>query len=188
LRDLLTVLALFVALFLLAAIVTRLDSEAIAGRAKIVDGDSIEIGATRIRLIGIDAPEYGQNCQKGGEVAACGRMARDHLRGLIAGRPVVCAGREHDRYDRLLAECRAGETELNAAMVRDGWAVDFGGYGAQEAEARRARRGLWATQFEMPSDWRANARLEWVGQERFNPLALLRQALTVFADCLTSWL
>ena len=37
--------------------------EIIAGRARVVDGDSLEIGAARIRLFGIDAPEGAQHCR-----------------------------------------------------------------------------------------------------------------------------
>ncbi|MBO5441212.1 MAG: hypothetical protein J6A09_01420, partial [Alphaproteobacteria bacterium] len=31
---------------------------------KVVDGDSLEIGPSRIRLTGIDAPEYLQQCKR----------------------------------------------------------------------------------------------------------------------------
>jgi endonuclease YncB( thermonuclease family) len=44
-------------------------------------------------------------------------------------------------------------------MVRSGWAVDFrryskGAYADEEAQARAARRGLWAGEFEVPAQWR----------------------------------
>ena len=59
-----------------------------------------------------------------------------------------------DRYGRGLARCRQGETDINAALVREGHAVSYGAYRAEEDEARAAGRGIWATQFERPEAWR----------------------------------
>ena len=44
--------------------------------------------------------------------------------------------------------------------MRAGYAIDFmkGGYGAAEAEARAAKRGIWRGEFERPGDWRAKNR------------------------------
>ena len=36
----------------------------IMGKAKVIDGDSIEINEKKIRLFGIDAPEKKQKCKK----------------------------------------------------------------------------------------------------------------------------
>ena len=36
----------------------------ISGIAKVIDGDTIKIGKNKIRLLGIDAPEKKQQCQK----------------------------------------------------------------------------------------------------------------------------
>jgi len=52
--------------------------------------------------------------------------------------------------------------DLGEAMVRDGWAVasepGLQDYGDPEAEARAARRGLWAGTFQMPWEWRTERR------------------------------
>ena len=37
-------------------------AEDLTGRASVIDGDTIEIHGTRIRLEGVDAPESGQSC------------------------------------------------------------------------------------------------------------------------------
>lgn len=144
--------------FLLLALVTArfqgLGQREIAGRAFVGDGDSLELNGVRVRLIGIDAPEYGQTCVRDGQEYHCGHAARNFLKKLISGRPVVCKGRDNDRFGRFLAVCRAGETVLNPAMVHAGWAVGFGGYGTEENEARGAGRGLWAGDFQLPRDWR----------------------------------
>ena len=56
-----------------------------------------------------------------------------------------------------------GPRELNAAMVRRGWAVDYtryshGAYRAEEAAARADGLGVWSGRFTLPEDWRRGAR------------------------------
>lgn len=130
------------------------DEPVIEGRARIVDGDSVEIRGAAIRLKGIDAPELAQVCRRAGEAYPCGQEARRHLTRLIAGEPLRCAVSGRDRYRRRLATCTAEGRDLNAAMVEDGWAVGYRGYDAAERLARNARRGLWEGTFERPQDWR----------------------------------
>jgi Staphylococcal nuclease homologue len=54
--------------------------------------------------------------------------------------------------------CHRGEIDLNAAMVREGWAVAFIEYAtdylAEEARAKRDRRGIWAGRFVVPAAYR----------------------------------
>lgn len=147
---------LALAALLVALLVSRESStQWVKGQADVIDGDSVRIAGREIRLEGIDAPEYHQTCRKEGAESPCGRQARDRLAALVGRGPIACAVDGHDRYGRDLAICRAGEVEINAAMVRQGAAVSFGRYDAEEAEARAAGRGLWATEFERPAAWRA---------------------------------
>jgi len=145
-------------LLLLAVVSSRLDrveTRRLAGDAVINDGDSITLKGERIRLRGIDAPEYGQTCRKGGATYPCGRRSRESLEHLASAGAVECAGWEHDRYGRLLAVCSSGGVELNRWQVEQGWAVAYGDYAEAEAAARERRLGLWAGSFERPRDWRA---------------------------------
>ena len=58
----------------------------LTGAAMAVDGDSIEIAGTRIRLEGIDAPELAQTCaDTQGQSWACGRAALRAVRAHSAG-------------------------------------------------------------------------------------------------------
>ena len=144
-------------LFLLIVVSIRLDrvaTQRLSGDAVVNDGDSITLNGERIRLRGIDAPEYRQTCERSGETYPCGRRAREALARLAAAGPVECAGWERDRYNRLLAVCTAGGIELNRRLVEEGWAIAYGDYGDVEAEARKNGRGLWAGTFERPRDWR----------------------------------
>lgn len=141
-------------LALVAARLDRVETRQAVGSAVVNDGDSLTISGQRIRLRGIDAPEYAQVCNKDGAGYRCGQMARSALVDLIAARPVTCTGWERDRYDRLLATCVAGAVELNRTLVREGWAVAYGDFESEERMARDSRSGLWAGEFERPRLWR----------------------------------
>jgi endonuclease YncB( thermonuclease family) len=130
------------------------------GPLQVVDGDSLRRGDTEIRLHGIDAPEYRQTCRdKHGTEYACGKQAANVLRSLVREGEVFCTPIETDRYGRAVAVCSKDGLDINGEMVRLGWAVAYSrhslSYVRLEAEARRARRGIWAGHFEPPEDYRA---------------------------------
>ncbi len=155
-------LATIVAVLLLAS-VPAFAAETISGRASVVDGDTIDIGGTRIRLNGIDAPESWQKCQRAdGTEYRCGAAAAFALDDfLAASRPTRCTPVDVDRYHRVVANCfRADGKSVNAWLVRTGNAVDWVRYshGAFEAEqdaARSAKIGFWGGRFELPCKARA---------------------------------
>ena len=130
----------------------------IAGRASVIDGDTIEIRGVRVRIGGIDAPESDQTCSRAEGVYLCGNFSAAHLDRLLAGRTVVCRG--HDRsYDRIVAACTVAGVDVGSAQVSAGWALDYvryskGRYAAAEAEARRAKAGIWQGEFVEPEAWR----------------------------------
>jgi endonuclease YncB( thermonuclease family) len=133
--------------------------EPISGIARIVDGDTLAIGDTKIRLEGIDAPESDQVClDRNAAKWNCGILARDRLVEHLDGRPIECTPTGIDRYHRTLAVCRLGSEDLNAWMVREGFALAFVKYSTayvgEESEARKAQRGLWSGAFIAPWDWR----------------------------------
>ncbi|OJU49860.1 MAG: nuclease [Mesorhizobium sp. 61-13] len=155
LLDYAVTIVLLGTLIVLTALLNEMDTRTAEGRAVIVDGDSIELGGQRIRLRGIDAPEYRQTCNRNGSEYPCGRAAREALVQLTAGRAVTCSGWRNDRYGRLLGDCKAGAVDLNSAQVAAGWAVAYGDFEVEEARARGAKAGIWAGTFEWPQDWRA---------------------------------
>ncbi len=152
--DAVLTVAIIGLLILLSARLDRVERRGIEGRATVNDGDSLTLGSERIRLRGIDAPEFTQTCRRQGADYPCGRRARDALAGLIGGKPVACAGWERDRYGRLLAACTAGGKDLNRALVEAGWAVAYGEFEAEERIARQNGAGLWAGSFDPPRVWR----------------------------------
>ena len=136
-------------------------ADIIAGPARVIDGDTIEVDGIHVRLFGIDAPEKKQTCSAGdGHDYSCGRVAASALAEKITGRPVRCQPRTTDRYGRTVAVCfDANDEDLNAWLVRSGLAIAYRKYSTayveDEDSARHARRGLWSGEFAEPSDWRA---------------------------------
>jgi len=129
------------------------------GSFYVIDGDTLSANGERLRLKGIDAPEYRQRCQRNGADWACGEEAREALATMIKTGAPECRGRERDRYGRLLVTCVAGDLDINAAMVRNGMAISYGAYASEERSARQAKAGLWASDFEKPSDYRREERM-----------------------------
>lgn len=122
------------------------------------DGDTVtchdnEGRAHRIRLLGIDAPEFEQRH---------GDASRAALARKVGERRVAVESRGFDRHGRLLATLWIDERNINREMVEEGHAWAFGGIAPDpdivdaEGRARRGRRGLWADDAaEEPSRWRA---------------------------------
>ena len=131
----------------------------LTGPVRVVDGDTIRLSAHRIRLHGIDAPESDQAClDPQGASWACGDAATERLSDLIGDDPVYCSERDIDRYQRIIGECFADGSNLNAALVAEGFAFAYRrfslDYAALEDEAREAGRGIWAGTVQAPWDHR----------------------------------
>jgi endonuclease YncB( thermonuclease family) len=80
------------------------------------------------------------------------------LKAHLAGRELTCAPTGLDRYRRVLAVCSlSGGGDVNAWMVRQGWAVAYGHAGTYRSEqdaAQAGRRGIWVGTFVPPAEWR----------------------------------
>lgn len=133
----------------------------ITGRATVIDGDTIEIAGQRIDLFGIDAPEGKQLCTIGGKSWRCGQQASFVLAEFIGKAWVRCNLKDRAPDRPAVAVCYLGKKNVNAWMVRNGWAVDYrskGAYGTEQMHARRNRLGIWRGDFIAPSDWRRGKR------------------------------
>ena len=134
--------------------------EFVKGTAAALTGDTIQVGSpghrtVTLHLWGIEAPKKVGYSEEG-------LYARTVLDDLLFehGQNVMCVV---DSFDRTAAVCRAGETDLGAAMLLSGWATadrtvllaDVPGgdsertqraaaYREAELRARRERKGLWA--------------------------------------------
>ena len=145
------------ALLLLPAIAQAAD---ITGPAKVREGDQIQIGASKIRLGGIDAPAVDQLCLNNtGERWTCGAAARDELIKHTDGKDWTCHVRQAaDRRGRVVARCEVDGEDIQKWMVKNGWALSYvrvsHDYDADEAAAREAKAGMWQGAFIAPWDWR----------------------------------
>jgi endonuclease YncB( thermonuclease family) len=143
----------------------------LSGRARVIDGDTLEIDGRHIRLEGIDAPEMGQTC--GRRLIGswrCGTAAADRLAALVAKRSVSCESRGDDKYGRMLGICSVDGNDINAQMVREGYAWAFVKYSQtyvqQEAAARTQGVGIWQGEAEPAWVYREK---RWAGAEQVAP-------------------
>ncbi len=143
----------------------------LSGPAQVIDGDTLDIAGQRIRLEGIDAPETAQDCTgANGASWPCGRDAAKVLRALTGGEDVACDSLGSDKYGRTLAICYVGGLDINAELVRTGYAWAFVKYSqeyvAAETEARAAKAGVWKGPSQAPWDFRHK---EWQVAETAAP-------------------
>ena len=127
----------------------------------ISDGDTLTVQTdggqwVRVRLAGIDAPEHDQ---------PYGTAATRSLAALALNRTVRVRRVAEDDYGRVVGVVVAGGRDLDAEQVRRGMAWVYRRYSrsrrlyALEAEAKQARRGLWADLNPVPPwDWRRGKR------------------------------
>ncbi len=120
----------------------------------VVDGDTMRLRDTLIRLRGVRAPARGEICRTGPLASDdCGALSSIALAGLVRGHTVSCEIDGHDRRGFALARCDAAGVNLNQAIVAAGWAraePTDAAMQATEAEARRAARGLWWANRQVP--------------------------------------
>ncbi len=145
-----------IAIVLLPAMAEAAD---ITGIAKIREGDQIQIGGTRIRLAGIDAPSVDQLClNTKGERWTCGVAARDELMHHTDKKNWSCHTLRIDRRGRAVARCEVDGEDIQKWLVRSGWALAYTrishDYEADEKAAREAKAGMWQGAFIAPWDWR----------------------------------
>jgi len=137
-------------------------AEGVSGVASVIDADTIEIRGQRIRLHGIDAPESRQLCGSDDGNWRCGQRASAVLSDKIGRAPISCRVSGSDRYGRLIAVCFLGREDLNAWLVRNGWAMAYRRYSTdyidEKEAARRNRLGIWRGRFVPPWDWRRSNR------------------------------
>jgi endonuclease YncB( thermonuclease family) len=151
--------ALFVLLLLIAVPAW---AETLTGRVvAIADGDTLTLltpgrRQVKIRLHGIDTPESRQ---------PWGTRARQALSDLAFQKPARVEVQDTDRYGRTVGRVYVGAVDINAELVRRGMAWVYTRYNrdaalpALEADARAARRGLWADPRPVPPwDWRRQNR------------------------------
>ena len=130
----------------------------------VIDGDTLVLtDETRVRLIGIDAPEI-ENRDYGHRGEPYGEEAKQLLKQMVEGKEIdLKNGPEaKDRYGRRLAYIYlSGSFFVNQRLVEIGAAEAYrkfphaysGGFIQFEKQARQKKLGLWAFEKKDPSWW-----------------------------------
>ena len=112
----------------------------LSGPAHVIDGDTIVIRKTKIRLFGIDAPELD---------ARFGMKSKFALIALCKGKTVTAHINGDLSHDRVVAVCKLPcGTDLGAELVRQGLALDwpqFSGGTYRHLEPDGVRRRMFRT-------------------------------------------
>jgi micrococcal nuclease len=128
------VVAFRVLLLLLAGAAPAADAaERLAGVARVVDADTLDVAGVRVRLKGVAAPELAE---PGGD------EARAFVAGLAEGRTVICELTGERTRGRRVGHCYRDGRDLGAEVIAAGLARDCprysgGRYAAAEPEASR---------------------------------------------------
>tara|TARA_Y100001970_G_scaffold180662_1_gene219900 strand:+ start:910 stop:1374 length:465 start_codon:yes stop_codon:yes gene_type:complete len=138
-------LILFSVLILItSSFVKSLEINLVKGKARIIDGDTIEINKEKIRFGGINSPERN-------EVGF--RLAKDKLIDKIDNNIVTCLREKNkDKYRRTVAECFVNGESLSSFMVKKGYACDYilyskGKYAKEQQYAKANKLGIWKMQY-----------------------------------------
>ncbi|WP_171123516.1 MULTISPECIES: thermonuclease family protein [unclassified Ruegeria] len=114
------------------------DVTILAGSAYVVDGDTLVIKKTQVRLFGVDAPEMNH---------PYGKKAKWALVSLCKGQKIRAEVTEQDTHGRTVAKCYLEDgRDLSAEMVKLGLAIDwpkFSGGKYRSMEMPDARKKLW---------------------------------------------
>lgn len=154
-----TLLIAWVFLFLMYLVVSPAFAAPVSGVVtRVIDGDTLQINNTRIRLWGIDAFESSQKCTDSrGQVYPCGQVAKSTLTGMVLGKRLSCSQKDIDRYGRTVAVCRLDRNDIGGRMVELGWAIHYASnetYLDREKEAQGRKAGAWNGTFATPIDYR----------------------------------
>lgn len=131
----------------------------ITGPARVVDGDTLHVADTRIRLFGIDAPEQDQICQtEQGADWRCGAWVTERAKALFSNVETRCVAVDHDRYGRTVARCFQGGQDVGQRLVSEGLAFAYRRYSMDydldEKSAAVRDVGLHAMRVQSPSQFR----------------------------------
>ena len=170
-----TIFIIFLCIYALTLIwCPNIYAETIKGKARVIDGDTIEVNGEKIRLLCIDTPESNyrgktQYCLD--NETDCGKLAKKALKEFINRKEVWCEYEKRDMYGRILGMCQEYSYfntypywgTYNYMMIRNGYAWFYPGGKKCEPfekafeEAKKEEYGLFDEDlggFKNPKLWR----------------------------------
>ena len=133
-----------IVILITCSIVNSAENNVLKGKARIIDGDTIEINKEKIRFGGINSPERNETGY---------RLAKDKLIEKIANNILTCVREKNkDKYRRTVAECFIDGESLSSFMVRKGYACDYiyyskGKYAKEQKYAKANKLGIWKMKY-----------------------------------------
>ena len=104
---------------LATALTLAMLSSAFAG-VRVIDGDTVDIDGTRIRILSIDTPEtFRSRCENEYQL---GLKAKDRLTELLTNAEVSYTPDGVDRFGRTLATVYAGDLDVGKKLLKEGLA------------------------------------------------------------------
>lgn len=143
------------------------DDPAFNAAARALDGDTV---AADFRLLGVDAFERRQQCQRAGSCWECGKAAQDLAARFLRGGDANIRITPSASYGRPVATVTVGGRDLGEAMIAAGFAIPqsqflrtepdrAARYSAAFSDAKRRRAGAHSGTWIEPVAWRRGQRL-----------------------------
>ena len=135
--------------------------------ARALDGDTV---AADFRLLGVDAFERRQLCQKAGACCECGKAAQDLAARTLHGGDANIRLSSPSSYGRPVAVVTVNGRDLGEVMIGSGLAIPqpqflkadpdrAARYAAVFADAKRRGAGAFGGEWIEPTQWRRGRRL-----------------------------
>lgn len=129
------------------------------GTVRVIDGDTFDVGDTRVRLHGVDAVELAQTCtDSDGAEWDCGKWVRAEVVKRVQGKLATCRPVDMDRYGRVVAKCFVDGQDIAEGLVEEGLVGAYAKYSSdyldEEKAAAVSGRGLWSSTSMLPSEFR----------------------------------
>ena len=143
----------------------------VSGRVVVIDGDTFDVGGTRVRLFGIDAVENDQSCAtQRGASWSCGAWVTSVVTERFQNQTARCQTLDRDRYNRVVARCYIDGMDVARQLVRDGLAFAYRRYSMDydldEKAAAIRGEGLHGSRVQIPALYRQNRAAERPPTER----------------------
>lgn len=121
---------------LATALTLAMLSPALAG-VRVIDGDTVDIDGTRIRILSIDTPEtFRSRCENEYQL---GLKAKDRLSELLSSGEVSYTPDGVDRFGRTLATVYADDLDVGLKLLEEGHALPY----VPGPEAKAKRLATW---------------------------------------------
>jgi len=144
------------------------EQQSFEGKARALDGDTV---AVDFRLLGVDAFERAQLCERRDGCWQCGKAAQDLAANLLRSRAADITLTGTTTYGRPVAIVTVDGADLGERLIRAGLAVPeikyLGSdpararrYQAAFAQARASRAGAFGGRWIEPGRWRQGERLQ----------------------------